>query len=170
MRQAGASSNFSSACRRQGHGCRVDTRYFDLNIQRVLEHWTVSEALREVIANALDEHALTGTREPQIFADADGAWHVRDFGRGLRYEHFTQNENPEKLGRPDLVIGKFGVGLKDALATFDRHAVGVVIRSPHADITVQSVGKHGFDDVRTLHAAVDPAAGPDMIGTEFILS
>lgn len=35
-------------------------RQFDLNIERVLEHWTVAHALREVIANALDEQALTG--------------------------------------------------------------------------------------------------------------
>jgi hypothetical protein len=33
---------------------------FDLNIERVLENWTVAHALREVIANALDEQALTG--------------------------------------------------------------------------------------------------------------
>src|SRR5947208_9238648 len=139
---------------------KMSRRYFDLNIQRVLEHWTVSEALREVIANALDEQALTGTAEPEIFEDADGTWHVRDFGRGLRYEHFTQNENPEKLERPELVIGKFGVGLKDALATFDRHDVGVVIRSRYANITIESVGKHGFDDVRTLHAVIDQPNEP----------
>ena len=36
-------------------------REFDLNIERVLENWTVAHALREVIANALDEQALTGT-------------------------------------------------------------------------------------------------------------
>ena len=41
-------------------------RQFDLNIERVLEHWTVAHALREVIANALDEQALTGTAEPAI--------------------------------------------------------------------------------------------------------
>ncbi len=35
------------------------TREFDLNIERVLENWTVAHALREVIANALDEQALT---------------------------------------------------------------------------------------------------------------
>ena len=38
-------------------------REFDLNIERVLENWTVAHALREVIGNALDEQALTGTRE-----------------------------------------------------------------------------------------------------------
>src|SRR4051812_6354169 len=34
-------------------------RKFDLNIERVLEHWTIAHALREVIANALDEAALS---------------------------------------------------------------------------------------------------------------
>lgn len=144
-------------------------RYFDLNIQRVLEHWTVSEALREIIANALDEASLTRTVEPEIFEDADGRWHVRDSGRGLRYEHFTQNEDSEKLAKPNLVIGKFGVGLKDAMATFDRHNITVLIQSRFADITIESVSKHGFEDVLTLHAAVGAPSTPDMIGTEFIL-
>jgi hypothetical protein len=145
-------------------------RLFDLNTQRVLEHWTVSEALREIIANALDEQALTNTDEPQIFRAGDDTWHVRDFGRGLRYDHFTQNENPEKLSKPRLVIGKFGVGLKDAIATFDRHAIGVAIRSRHAEIATARAPKHGFDDVLTLHAVVGPPSDPEMTGTEFILS
>jgi hypothetical protein len=148
----------------------MSRRYFDLNIQRVLEHWTVSEALREIIANALDEQALTNTAEPEIFESDSGSWHVRDFGRGLRYEHFTQNEDAEKLAKPNLVIGKFGVGLKDAMATFDRHRVTVVIRSKHSDITIDSVAKHGFDDILTLHAVVDDPADSEMVGTEFILS
>lgn len=148
----------------------MNSRYFDLNIQRVLEHWSVSEALREVIANALDEQALTRTADVEIVESADAVWHIRDFGRGLRYEHFTQNENPEKLAQPSLVIGKFGVGLKDALATFDRHDVGVLIRSAHTEITIESVAKHGFDDVRTLHAVVSQSPDPTMPGTEFILS
>jgi hypothetical protein len=81
-------------------------REFDLNIERVLENWTVAHALREVIANALDEQALTGTREAQIFRDAEGRWHIRDWGRGLRYEHLTQNENKEKLAHPDPAGGE----------------------------------------------------------------
>ena len=35
-------------------------REFDLNIERVLENWTVVHALREVIANAPDEQAPRG--------------------------------------------------------------------------------------------------------------
>src|SRR5437667_348537 len=41
----------------------MPTREFDLNIERVLENWTVAHAIRELIANALDEAALTGTAE-----------------------------------------------------------------------------------------------------------
>ena len=145
-------------------------REFDLNIERVLENWTVAHALREVIANALDEQALTGTAEPQILQDDEGRWHVRDWGRGLRYEHLTQNENREKLAQPDKVVGKFGVGLKDALATFDRHRIAVVIRSPHGDITTGKQAKHGFADIKTLHALITDPAEPGLTGTEFILS
>ena len=40
---------------------------FDLNIEKVLEHWGVEHAIREIIANALDEMTLTGTKEKAWF-------------------------------------------------------------------------------------------------------
>jgi hypothetical protein len=146
-----------------------EIRQFDLNIERVLEHWTVAHALREIIANALDEQALTGTVDPTIFKDAQGAWHIKDAGRGLRYDHLTQNENQEKLNNPGLVIGKFGVGLKDAFATFDRHQIQISIFSAHGDITISKTTKHGFTDIVTLHALIRPPSYPTLIGTEVIL-
>jgi hypothetical protein len=146
-------------------------REFDLNIERVLENWTLAHAIRELIANALDEAALTGTAEPEIAKDAGGRWHIRDFGRGVRYEHLTQNENTEKLANPERVVGKFGVGLKDALATFDRRDVRIVIRSRHGVITTARRGKHGFEDVHTLHALIDAPSPEDaaMAGTDIVL-
>ena len=45
---------------------RKTTRKFDLNIGKILEGWDVRRAIREVIANALDEQALTGTAEVKI--------------------------------------------------------------------------------------------------------
>ncbi|EHR6437577.1 sensor histidine kinase, partial [Vibrio parahaemolyticus] len=90
------------------------TKKFDLNIDRMLENWDVFHAVREIIANALDEQILTDTEDIIISRDDRGHWCIRDFGRGLRHEHFTMNENQEKLEHPGL-IGKFGVGLKDAL-------------------------------------------------------
>lgn len=145
-------------------------KQFDLNIERVLEHWSVAHAVREVIANALDEQALTGTRDPEITRDPQGVWHIRDYGRGIRYEHLTQKENKEKLKRPDVVIGKFGVGLKDALATFDRHRIEISIRSCYGDIAIGKVPKHGFEDIRTLHALISDPCDPNMAGTDVVLN
>ena len=144
-------------------------RLFDLNIEKVLEDWEVYHAIREVIANALDEQLLTRTKEIEIFKDKQNRWHIRDFGRGLKYEHLTQNECEEKLAHPNLVIGKFGVGLKDALATFDRHKVKVLIQSKHGDITVVKSEKYGFEDITTLHASISSPSDRSFQGTEFIL-
>ena len=117
-----------------------------------------------MIANALDEHALVGRGDrPAVVKDEAGVWHVRDRGRGLRYHHLTQNESDEKRAS-DVVVGQFGVGLKDALATFHRNGIGVRISSPHGTITLAEQAKHGFDDVVTLHAIVD--AGADIDGTD----
>ena len=144
-------------------------RLFDLNIEKVLEDWEVYHAIREVIANALDEQLLTKTKEIEIFKDRQGKWHIQDFGRGLKYQHLTQNENEEKLANPNLVIGKFGVGLKDALATFDRHRVDVLIKSKHGDITIVKSEKHGFQDITTLHASITSPSDRNLQGTEFII-
>lgn len=142
-------------------------RAFDLNIEKILENWETHHAVREVISNAIDEEVLTGTKPVRIFQEG-GAWHIRDFGRGLRYEHLTQKENDEKLKDP-RVIGKFGIGLKDALATFDRKKVKVLIRSKHGDFSIAKSEKHGFEDLVTLHAYIAPASDPKMVGTEVIL-
>ncbi len=130
-------------------------KQFDLNIEKILEGWESCHAIRELIANALDEQTLSDTREPEIFKDRRGWWHIRDFGRGLRYQHLTQNESKEKLRNAEKVVGKFGVGLKDALATLNRRGVKGRISSRHGDISLQMAPKHGFGDVHTLHAIVD---------------
>lgn len=143
-------------------------RKFDLNIEKILEDWEVHHAVREVIANALDEQLLSDSKDIGIFKDKTGRWHVRDHGRGLRYEHLTQKENDEKLDNPS-VIGKFGIGLKDALATFDRKKVGVLVKSRFGDITLGKSEKHGFEDIVTLHAYVSEASNPKFVGTEVVL-
>lgn len=148
---------------------KADEQAFDLNVEKVLEHWSVPFAIRELIANALDEQMITGSREPSICKDAGGRWHITDAGRGIRYEHLTQNENAEKRGHPQ-VIGQFGMGLKDALAVFDRRGVGIVINSPHAVITTGMRPKEGFPDVITLHALVSRPAQPQRVGTDIILT
>jgi hypothetical protein len=143
---------------------------FDLNIERVLEGWDVSHAVRELIANALDEQALTETASVEIARVARGVWTIRDHGRGLRHVHLTQNESPEKREREREVIGRFGVGLKDALAVLDRRKVDVTIGSAHGVITLVHRAKVGFADVTTLHARVALPNDPRMRGTEVRLS
>ena len=141
---------------------------FDLNIEKVLEDWETYHAVREVIANALDEQLLTKTKDIEIFQDKQGLWHIRDFGRGLNHEHFTQKENEEKFHHPNL-IGKFGVGLKDALAVFDRRGVKAHIKSRFGDVALGKSEKHDFEDIVTLHACISDPSEPKIIGTDFIL-
>jgi hypothetical protein len=143
-------------------------RKFDLNIEKILENWEVHHAIREIIANALDEQKLTQTKEINIFKNENNEWHVRDYGRGITIEHFTQNENAEKLNT-EGIIGKFGIGLKDALATFDRKNIGVKIISKNGEFTIGKSIKVGFDEIITLHIYINPSPEPTFIGTEFIL-
>ena len=146
-----------------------EKRYFDLIIEQVLANWDVYHAVREIIANALDETVLTNSRSVDLFKDKKGYWHIRDFGRGLNYQHFSQNENEEK-SNAEGVIGKFGVGLKDALAVFYRHKIEVTIKSKHGVFSTEMHKKDGFKDIKTLHVLVSENKEKDFVGTEFILS
>lgn len=142
---------------------------FDLNIEKILENWETYHGIREIIANAIDEQKLTQTEEIKIFNDNNNRWHIRDYGRGITIDHFTQNENTEKLNT-EGIIGQFGIGLKDALATFDRNNVEVKIISKNGEFTIGKSTKVGFDDIITLHIYINPSSDPNFIGTEFILS
>ena len=73
----------------------MSTRKFDLNIEKILEHWELYDAIREIIANALDEQLLTDSKDIEIRKKGND-WTIRDFGRGIMYEHLTQKENEEK--------------------------------------------------------------------------
>lgn len=142
---------------------------FDLNIDKILEDWNVEHALREIIANALDEQTITNTQDIRIEKCGELSWSIRDFGRGIKYEHFVQNESLEKQNSKG-VIGKFGIGLKDALATFDRKGIRVDIYSKNGDIKIERLKKGGFDDIITLHAIIEEPSRPMMAGTEFFIS
>lgn len=143
---------------------------FDLNMEEeLLEAWEANDGIRELIANALDESALSDTEEPEIFEDDEGRWHIRDYGRGLTHQDLTQGEDEEKLNNPDKVIGKFGVGLKDALAVLYRQDIDITVHSPYISFTVEQASKAGFDDVETLHAVIRKTEHSDLDGTEVIL-
>jgi hypothetical protein len=145
----------------------IEDKEFDLNIEKILENWEVYHAIREIIANALDEQILMDTQDIQIIKK-NNEWHIIDFGRGINYHHLTQNENEEKLNN-DKLIGRFGVGLKDALATLYRHKIGIIIISKYGIITLMEASKTGFDDIITLHAKIEDSPNKNMIGTDFAL-
>lgn len=142
---------------------------FDLNIEEILADWEPYHAVREIIANALDERILSKSKEIDIFKDDEGKWHIRDFGRGINRTHLTQKENQEKTKSKNL-IGKFGIGLKDAIATFNRHNVSVRIISKHETIEIAMKVKRGFEDIKTLHAILSEPQDSDFVGTDFILA
>jgi hypothetical protein len=73
------------------------------------------------------------------------------------------------LDAPSGVIGKFGVGLKDALATFHRRGVNVLIRSRFGTFRLKQEHKYGFDKIVTLHVEYDDSRN-DIQGTEFVLT
>ncbi len=141
---------------------------FDLNIEKILENWEMHHAIREIIANALDEQLLTKTKDVEIFKNGN-SWIIRDFGRGIKYTHLTQNENQEKLSSTS-VIGKFGIGLKDALATFDRRGAVVTAKSKHSRIAIAKSPKQGFQDIVTLHAIIEDPNEVDFVGTRIELN
>lgn len=140
---------------------------FDLNIETILDNWCVYHAIRELIANAIDEQLLSNSKPIEIYKE-NNVWHIRDYGRGISYFHLTQNENVEKLKNPET-IGKFGIGLKDALATLDRNGVEVTIFSKHGTITTDKSVKKDFEDIATLHAIINDAIDQNFKGTDIVL-
>ena len=52
-------------------------KQFDLNIEKILENWETYHAIREIIANALDEQLLTDTKDVEITKESN-TWRIRD--------------------------------------------------------------------------------------------
>ena len=143
-------------------------RKFDLNVEKILDNWEIYHAIREIIANALDEMVLTNSKMIETFKDKQG-WHIKDYGRGLKYISLTQNENIEKKNC-DKVIGKFGVGLKDALAVLYKNNVEVDIYSKYNHISLEMCDKANFSNIKTLHAVINEPVNNNMIGTDFVIN
>ena len=145
---------------------------FDLNIENILENWDVHNGIREIIANAIDEQILTNTSEVEIYKDKtkENVWYIRDYGRGLEAKHFTQKENEQKL-KHDNLIGQFGIGLKDAIATFHRKNISLQIKSRFLKINkIKMYPKDGFEDIHTLNVIIEEPDDQYFKGTEFILN
>lgn len=137
---------------------------FDLNIEDMLSHWETKYAIRELIANAIDETTLRKCKQPEIQYNIETqTCTIRDYGIGLDISHLTQNESTEKA-QAEGVIGRFGVGLKDALAVLYERGAVVTIDSRRIHMTLLMANKHGFD-IPTLHAKIEEPKQSDFEGT-----
>ncbi|MGL5630447.1 MAG: ATP-binding protein [Mycoplasmoidaceae bacterium] len=144
------------------------TNKLDLNIQNILEDWEIWHAIREIIANAIDEHKIRKISNIPIINFNDNIIEIIDQGNGIKKEHFIQNENKEKTERNDL-IGKFGIGLKDAIATFNRKNIKLRILSNNFEYSPIMMQKFGAEEgTKTIH--IECLENKDLtIGTRFII-
>ncbi|WP_230628517.1 ATP-binding protein [Sphingomonas sp. Leaf37] len=85
----------------------TETRLFDLNINKIFEASESTHAIRELIVNAIDKRKLSATGDIAVFKADDGSWTVRDYGRGLHFEHFTTigQKRSNKISSSDRWIG-----------------------------------------------------------------
>lgn len=138
----------------------------DLNIKNILTNWNVSDALRELIANAFDESVLSNTKEPIISFD-NGKLVIRDFGSGINEEHFIQNENESK--KANNVIGRFGIGLKDSISVLYRNNKKVIFKSRNGIFYPDLSYKSGLNSkIETIHI-IYKRENIDFLGTEIII-
>lgn len=125
--------------------------FFDLNTYHVHNSWDVPKAIREFIANALDEQLLTSTPDIQIdYNSSTQTVIIQDFGRGLRLEHLVQDQNEEKNHSKSVTMGKFGYGLKDAIAYLFNQNMPVSIYSKFLGLTPIIGAKNGTS-ISTIH-------------------
>ena len=125
---------------------------FDLNVQKILQDWKISDALRELMANAFDEAQLSQTSEPKmIYKPTIKEVQIIDFGRGIKLTDFVQNESFEK-NNTNSTIGKFGIGLKDAISVLFRYEKEIQIQSRFGTFKPIQTFKQGIDQpIETLH-------------------
>ena len=125
----------------------------DLNIKEILSDWKISDAVRELIANAIDEHLIAKIPNPikVDYNEQTKTLIIKDEGRGIKNIHFIQNESSEKKDALNT-IGKFGIGLKDAIAVLVRHHINITFKSDFGIYTPIITRKEGIkEDIPTIH-------------------
>jgi len=84
-------------------------------------NWTVKDALREIIQNALDTHTKVE------FARTDDCWAIKDKGSGLHLSDFLIGRSSK--GGDEDTIGQFGEGIKIGALVLARNNRKVAIES-----------------------------------------
>ena len=126
----------------------------DLNIgKNALNHLTISDAIKELIANALDEHELINCDKDIIVSYIDDNLYIKDFGRGITPNNFILESNVEKRNNNNI-IGMFGYGLKDALGIFASNSINVQIATK-TKIFIPTYLQKDNTNVLSLHVTIN---------------
>jgi hypothetical protein len=145
-------------------------KHYDLNMgERLLTHLEIPDALKEIISNGIDEHVLTNTnKDIEIYQNSNKKWCIKDFGRGLKQQHFKFNINEDKELNHDI-IGMYGFGLKDAFGILHSRNIKFKIYTKLYIYTPILRPKADFPDELTLHIEVIKNTTYEIKkGTEFV--
>jgi hypothetical protein len=141
----------------------------DLNLgKNVLDHWSVSDALREIISNAFDEHTKHNIKKIPIIKQnkRNDYYEIMDYGMGIKLKDFIQNANMTKVN-DERIIGTFGFGLKDALGVLCKKEIEFEILTNEYIFTPKYIKKQRGE---TLHIIVEENKRrmSDEFGTRFV--
>jgi len=136
----------------------------DLNIgQAYLSEWTEGMAIRELIANAMDE---TTNGNIDIKEAPEGVWKITNIRNEIKPENFVikEGEKSKKKGK----IGKFGIGLKDAIGVLMIRGIGVRILTSEYEYVAEYRKKNKFINDKCLFINIYKNTR-EWLGTQVIL-
>lgn len=143
----------------------------DLNIgTQCLENWENHHAIRELIANALDEHIISKITQPIAINHSRNKCEIIDYGSGITKSSFIIQSNSNKLSNEKL-IGQFGFGMKDAIAVLCKNDIDVTIYTRDFIFTPSYTQRANTSDI-TLHITFinNNDYDDDEYGTKIVLN
>jgi hypothetical protein len=151
---------------------KKNSNSIDLNIGvQCLDNWEIYHAIRELIANGIDEHINSRLTESIDIIYSRNNCTIIDYGSGITKSNFILQTNPTKLNN-DKTIGQFGFGLKDALAVLCRNELKVTIYTKDYIFTPSYTQRQSTTDI-TLHIKYvdndDYNEDEDDYGTKFVI-
>ena len=148
------------------------TNTIDLNIgTQCLENWENHNAIRELIANSLDEHIISKIAQPIAINHSKNKCEIIDYGAGITKSSFIIQSNSNKLSNEKL-IGQFGFGMKDAIAVLCKNDIHVIIYTRDFIFTPSYTQRANTSDI-TLHISFtnnDEYDDDDEYGTKIVLN
>jgi hypothetical protein len=145
----------------------------DLNIgTRCLDNWENHHAIRELIANAMDEHIISKITKPISINHSKNKCEIIDYGSGITKSSFVIQSNSNKLNNEKL-IGQFGFGMKDAICVLCKNDIDVTIYTKDFIFTPSYTQRANTSDI-TLHITFktnnDYDDDDDNYGTKIVLN